>query len=536
MHALKLIALRWWWFASMGCYATAAHSHVHEVPAEFPTIQAALGATVDGDTVRVAPGEYHEFLTCQTDLLTLTGWYSADTLPEQRTVLDPIPIGVDTPSAVVFTGDSIQVLNFSFYNRPEMRQPVWATRVGGIHQQGNGLTLRNCRFDSVSQAVYGGNTINAANCKYFGCKWGCLNPSAGGSVQAESCYFDGAGPFLVTCSSGSSIQNCEFLSTAINNDVLLLYGHDIEVFGCRFGPFVNVFPIVNLYTYGNCRVERCLFDGLRRTSHLIRVDMECPGPGGAPVTIGGNTFRDFQTEENSGGPTAIGLGCQTPGAGHFGTIENNIFQNGTSGGNPPGISVGGSIEIEHNIFENLRPVGVPDVSAVGQSSDTIIARDNQFLEPGIAATSSSYFDARWNWWGDSTGPFHAILNPGGLGSEVGNNVLFDPWYRFDPDTSFDTSHVTENNEAVFPNNYALRAYPNPFNATANLLIEVASPGKYEVNLYDVTGRAAARLFSGRIEREVQLNVSAEGFVSGVYFARLSSVEGSYAVVKLLLLK
>jgi RHS repeat-associated protein len=38
-------------------------------------------------------------------------------------------------------------------------------------------------------------------------------------------------------------------------------------------------------------------------------------------------------------------------------------------------------------------------------------------------------DARYNWWGDSTGPYHPNLNPGGLGQQVSDNVIFDPWLK-----------------------------------------------------------------------------------------------------------
>ena len=38
-------------------------------------------------------------------------------------------------------------------------------------------------------------------------------------------------------------------------------------------------------------------------------------------------------------------------------------------------------------------------------------------------------DARNNWWGDASGPYHPTLNSGGLGDEVSNNVDFDPWLK-----------------------------------------------------------------------------------------------------------
>jgi hypothetical protein len=36
-------------------------------------------------------------------------------------------------------------------------------------------------------------------------------------------------------------------------------------------------------------------------------------------------------------------------------------------------------------------------------------------------------DARYVWWGDASGPYHAALNPGGLGNAVSDGVLFEPW-------------------------------------------------------------------------------------------------------------
>jgi hypothetical protein len=35
--------------------------------------------------------------------------------------------------------------------------------------------------------------------------------------------------------------------------------------------------------------------------------------------------------------------------------------------------------------------------------------------------------AKKNFWGDASGPFHGVTNPSGLGTEVGDNVVYDPW-------------------------------------------------------------------------------------------------------------
>lgn len=42
-------------------------------------------------------------------------------------------------------------------------------------------------------------------------------------------------------------------------------------------------------------------------------------------------------------------------------------------------------------------------------------------------TPATAVEARTNWWGEASGPFHATLNPGGAGNPVSDGVLFDPW-------------------------------------------------------------------------------------------------------------
>ena len=48
-------------------------------------------------------------------------------------------------------------------------------------------------------------------------------------------------------------------------------------------------------------------------------------------------------------------------------------------------------------------------------------------EFGVFNNTAGEVDATDNWWGDSSGPFHPILNPQGTGDPVSNNVLFSPW-------------------------------------------------------------------------------------------------------------
>jgi hypothetical protein len=40
---------------------------------------------------------------------------------------------------------------------------------------------------------------------------------------------------------------------------------------------------------------------------------------------------------------------------------------------------------------------------------------------------SALVDARYNWWGDASGPYHPTLNPTGTGDAVSDDVNFDHW-------------------------------------------------------------------------------------------------------------
>ncbi|MDR4989299.1 MAG: T9SS type A sorting domain-containing protein [Bacteroidales bacterium] len=46
---------------------------------------------------------------------------------------------------------------------------------------------------------------------------------------------------------------------------------------------------------------------------------------------------------------------------------------------------------------------------------------------GVINQTSAVVDARYNWWGHESGPYHATLNPSGQANAVSNGVLFNPW-------------------------------------------------------------------------------------------------------------
>jgi len=53
---------------------------------------------------------------------------------------------------------------------------------------------------------------------------------------------------------------------------------------------------------------------------------------------------------------------------------------------------------------------------------------------GVYNGASLTVDARYCWWGYDSGPYHPSLNSGGLGNQVSDRVLFDPWLGSETET------------------------------------------------------------------------------------------------------
>lgn len=61
---------------------------------------------------------------------------------------------------------------------------------------------------------------------------------------------------------------------------------------------------------------------------------------------------------------------------------------------------------------------------------------NNFLKYGIESYAQNFtIDASKNFWGDPSGPFHADLNPTGLGPKIYGKAVFDPWCK-NPECTF----------------------------------------------------------------------------------------------------
>jgi hypothetical protein len=96
------------------------------------------------------------------------------------------------------------------------------------------------------------------------------------------------------------------------------------------------------------------------------------------------------------------------------------------------------------------------------------------------------------------------------------------------------SGIREQNN--IPTSFQISAYPNPFNETANVSIELAKPGQVNLELYDCLGRLQNKLLRGFLDGGSYLfQLDGHNLGSGVYFIKLVN-QGQTKIIKINLIK
>jgi hypothetical protein len=80
------------------------------------------------------------------------------------------------------------------------------------------------------------------------------------------------------------------------------------------------------------------------------------------------------------------------------------------------------------------------------------------------------------------------------------------------------------------------AYPNPFNPTTTLAVELAQTGNVELSVYNVQGQLVQTLVNGMLESgHHELSFDASALPSGLYLAKMATSQGT-TVTRLTLTK
>ncbi len=412
---------------------------------DFTTIQGAVDSAAPGDVIQVAAGHYVEQVVVTTDDLTVTGAGVDQTFIDSPTQLTasfiigsyyfPVILVRDCDQ-VVFTnltldgrgqGDANMLFQgFGYFNAGGSLENIRITGVRGSIldsvPHGNGVftvavdaTPHSFNMTDVvvedfqkSAVVVDGPGLAGTLTRVTVTGQGAIAAIAQNGIQVSR----GAGFTLDACSvaglayTGATWAATGFLGTA---------GTTVTMTGCiADGIQTSVYMEDNTASFTDGAVINPVGDALvaaatgaktlvdRRVPQPVEIPLEKSGftKSAAAMDITGSVFTGNDTPD-SWGPAAISAGLVT-----FNMTDCEItrFERGfvivEDGGTVDGMARGCSF------LDNL--------SLAGWS--------NSFID----------YDARWNWWGHISGPYHPVKNPGGLGFEVTDHILFDPWTMIGP--------------------------------------------------------------------------------------------------------
>ncbi len=506
-----------------------AHGAILHVPGDYPTIQAALDSLQSADTVQVAVGVYAEALQGPSLDFTIVGELNTDSL-DQRAWIDPtsLPNSRHLTCLRIPQGTTAVLQRLGFRNGYAMHNNRAASLAGGVSSLGPRLTVRDCLFDSTYVGIEILGSVEVTACEFFNNRRYCVFSDS--SVVVSNCLFRTTnGTASVYGKDSSRVADCRF--TDSQSYLLRLLGRGLEVSNNHFGPTGPCWVMAVLITAtGGCEIQGNVFDSCQSHPAQLVLHIDCEVAVQPFIEISGNLFADNSSPGQGLGGIDVNCMDEYLGSGDV-LIENNIFFHNHST-TPLGncIRTPFPARIFANRIVQCTPDSFPDISTGFEAYDTLLLRNNLFEPEGFAV--SVIADARWNWWGHPTGPYNRDFNPAGQGGEISNAVLFEPWY---PDTSFlETPLRTEPGVA----SYALRAFPNPFNASVTLKLEIPEPGIFKIELFDLLGRRVKELFVGPVAYEKTIHFDGGELASGIFYARAwqTTHNRPVATTKLVLMK
>ena len=244
--ALPLIGLLW--------LCPSAPAADLNVPADYPTIQAALTAAAPGDTIILAPGTYQGESNLSIGIskanLTIRSENPLDQASVQGTIIDGENVA---PGLVISaTGSSIQGLTLINCKSSDKGAIYYAVLSGSITG-----TVSNCIFQGNDAASSGSGIFTQNNV----------------TLTVESCQFDAQKTGAIfTDHSSLNLRNCTFRDNLQGS--VSLHDSNGAITNCLFinNGKSNPEPVltINNATPGyNCSINNCIFE--RNFSPAIKV-------------------------------------------------------------------------------------------------------------------------------------------------------------------------------------------------------------------------------------------------------------------------
>ncbi len=504
------------------------------VPNEIPTLQAALDTCANRDTIFASIGVYAEALLAPPRFVYMIG--DTQTVADSllRPVLDPSSLDSSTSLSImrVPAGASVSFERFVFRNGPEMFPHIGT---GGIvYGSYDSMIVKDCLFDSVARGIFPFDLQARPHslierCEFVDMQGPCANLR--GPATVRECYVHGNGFSGFGVFDSSLVENCRFTGNT-ENGWLESYRHDAMIRDNTFGPGTHGSPPLVVVSRGGA--DSVLNNVFNCTG--VAWKMMVSAGEGPPVVISGNLITDTSATPGRVASLVEDYDVATDEL-HVVFSDNVVSGGGDLLYGTKAISLSSEfigVEISHNRFINI-PGGGEVIEADSNVYHHVV-RNNIFSGNAYAIRTYSAFtlDARLNWWGDSTGPYHAVLNPGGLGDSLdsAHPIDFEPWWM---DTLFWST--SRDGSPSRPQEYRLAAYPNPANANVVVSLAVPRPTLVELKLFDVLGREVRTLWIGMVEITHSWSFELGNYATGTYFIRVENVSGEQlAAQRIILLK
>jgi hypothetical protein len=425
------------------------------VPWDAPTIQAAVDAAApSGDTIFIVPGTYEEQVLIDGKYLTLLGSGKANTIIAAPAVL--------YDSFVVSQGYKcvIGVVNGSVLNL--LRVTVDGKAQGNANPGFVGLGFRNsggsiqyCTVKRISDSPMSGAEHGVA-------VYAFNDLGTDRSLTLENSLFrdyQKAGIVLSGADTVAEIDQCEVQGAGPTS---LLAQNGIQIAFRAYGDIKDCTVSAHCYTAGGQTASGILLYEGESTSIF-----DCPG------LIDNQTGAYFHSTSGYFMNNVVSAGVNAHGAAgeYFGVILSeqgphgpapSVFGDGQGSNSLPSSNVT-LADCQFTADQSGNGTGISAQAAAGDAQrataiglevtgwsrgietwddggalvdfEAYQCRIADNTAYGILDSASKAVSAADNDWGDASGPYHPTLNPSGLGNEVSDNVLFDPWITGDESLS-----------------------------------------------------------------------------------------------------
>lgn len=458
------------YFAIIFITATS-NANIRNVPGTYSTIQSAINASVNGDTVLVAAGTYMENINFRGRKIVLTSSYFQTHNPAAiyATVINgSTPLHSDSGSCVIFNNHEDSTCVLQGFTITGGTGTKWGDEHGGNtpYREGGGILM------AFSSPVIQNNIITNNNCAVInneasagggGLRIGDSNPRIYNNIIMNNSGFYGSGIVL-------NFTGCIMKNNIICNN------HGANEYGGGGGVWIE-------------------------------------GTGPQPKNIENNTFANNTAPIGCGGVYIYSFSAVT--------LKNNIVW-----GNSPAASqvTGPGFAATYNDIQGgFAGIGNLNIDPMFGDSSFILSSSSPCIDKG---DSSAIYN-------DPADPNNNTLalypSRGGVRNDIG--AYGGPGRSVLSNTIIGIHQAGNEVPAKFS---LMQNYPNPFNPSTNIVFSIPERNFVILKVYDISGRETAAILNDWKPAGVySVNFDASKLSSGVYFYELMA--GSYTETKKMIL-